>query len=35
MSVADGHEIATLVEQALRQRYGADTFISIHIEPQD
>lgn len=33
-SVTAGHAIASRVEQALRKRFGAGTFVSIHIEPE-
>ena len=33
-SVTSGHAIASRVEQALRKRFGAGTFVSIHIEPE-
>lgn len=33
ISVVDGHDIATQVEAELRDRYGQETFVSIHIEP--
>ena len=33
MSVVDAHEIATNVEEALRNRFGNETQTSIHIEP--
>lgn len=33
LTVVQGHDIATNVEKALRERFGLGTFISIHIEP--
>ena len=33
MSVVEAHDIATAVEKALRDKYGNETQISIHIEP--
>ena len=33
LSVVEGHDIATEVEEALRDRFGRETFINIHIEP--
>ena len=33
MSVVQAHDIATAVEEALRDKYGAQTQISTHIEP--
>jgi len=33
ISVVDGHNIATQVEAELRGKYGQETFVSIHIEP--
>jgi len=32
-TIVEGHDIATNVETKLRDKYGADTIISIHIEP--
>ena len=34
LSVTDGHDVATRVEEALRNRYGVETLVSIHIEPE-
>ncbi len=34
LSVEGGHDIATDVEKGLRDRYGEETIISIHVEPQ-
>jgi len=34
-SVAEGHEVASRAEGALRTRYGQDTLISVHVEPAD
>lgn len=34
MSVAEAHDISTAVEQALREHFGAETQVSIHIEPE-
>ena len=33
MSVFEAHEIATRIEDLLREEYGKDTQISIHVEP--
>ncbi|MFP4460276.1 MAG: cation diffusion facilitator family transporter [Candidatus Zixiibacteriota bacterium] len=33
MTVEDGHEVSTRVEETLIEKYGEETFISIHIEP--
>lgn len=33
MSVHDSHEISRDIEQALRNRYGAQTAVAIHVEP--
>lgn len=33
MTVDQSHKIATLIEQALRQKLGPNTFINLHIEP--
>ena len=33
MSVVQAHDIATAVEDALREKYGPETQVSIHIEP--
>jgi cation diffusion facilitator family transporter len=33
MSVVEAHDIATNVEKSLREKYGSNTQISIHIEP--
>lgn len=33
MTVLDSHEISREIEQALRDRYGAQTAVAIHIEP--
>ena len=33
ISVVQAHDIATAVEDALRSKYGAETQVSIHIEP--
>lgn len=35
MSVADAHEVTTSVETALRERYGKETQISLHVEPDE
>jgi len=35
LSICDAHDIATDVEQRLRKRYGAETFISLHTEPEE
>jgi len=34
LSIVEGHDIATRVENTLRERYGAETLVSIHIEPE-
>lgn len=33
LNVVEAHDIATRVESALREKYGADTHASIHVEP--
>ncbi len=33
MTLAHAHEIATSIERQLRQRFGTDTIITIHMEP--
>lgn len=33
MNIRQGHEIATDIEVVLREHYGPDTFVSVHIEP--
>ena len=33
ISVVEAHDIATNVENALRERYGRETQINIHVEP--
>lgn len=33
LSIVEAHDIASNVENKLKERYGPDTFISIHIEP--
>lgn len=33
MSVRDAHAIATRIEELIRERFGASSFISVHIEP--
>jgi len=33
MKIKEGHEIATIIENTIREKYGPGTFISIHIEP--
>ena len=35
MSVADAHEVTTAVEAALREKYGQETLISLHVEPDE
>lgn len=35
ISVIAGHDITLFVEQKLRQRYGAQTYITIHVEPEE
>lgn len=35
MSVADAHEVTISVEAALRKRYGQETQISLHVEPDE
>ena len=33
-TLADAHQHATLIEQRLRERFGASTHITIHMEPE-
>lgn len=33
LNIRQGHDIATQVETVLRDRFGAGTFVSVHIEP--
>jgi divalent metal cation (Fe/Co/Zn/Cd) transporter len=33
MTVFDSHEISKEIERALRERYGEQTAVAIHIEP--
>jgi divalent metal cation (Fe/Co/Zn/Cd) transporter len=33
MTLAEAHERSSLVERRLKERYGAETYVSIHIEP--
>ncbi|MDD5765485.1 MAG: cation diffusion facilitator family transporter [Candidatus Marinimicrobia bacterium] len=33
LSICEAHDIATNVEKQIRNKYGADTFISVHTEP--
>lgn len=33
LSLSEAHEIATCIERAVRDRYGADSMINIHMEP--
>ncbi|RPH99632.1 MAG: cation transporter [Calditrichaeota bacterium] len=33
LKVIDAHDIATNVENALRERFGQETFVSVHMEP--
>lgn len=33
LSVVEGHNIASRVESEIRKKYGQDTFVSVHIEP--
>ncbi|MCQ2304660.1 MAG: cation diffusion facilitator family transporter [Bacteroidales bacterium] len=35
MTVAEAHDITVKIEAALRQEYGADTLIAIHVEPDE
>lgn len=35
ISIVEAHDIATSVEDALRQRFGRETQISIHVEPEE
>jgi len=35
LSVAEGHDIATVVEGKLKDRFGEETIISIHVEPRE
>ncbi len=34
LNVVDAHDISTDVERALKEHYGRNTFISVHIEPE-
>ena len=34
MTVSDAHQVVTKAERRLRDRFGAGTFISIHMEPR-
>ncbi|MGD9898823.1 MAG: cation diffusion facilitator family transporter [Calditrichaceae bacterium] len=34
LNIVDAHHISTLAEQRLKEEYGEDTFVSIHIEPE-
>ena len=33
MTLAEAHERSSLVERRLKERYGTETYVSIHIEP--
>ena len=33
VSLSEAHETASQVEQLLRERYGADTHVAVHMEP--
>ena len=33
MTLAEAHERSSLVERRLKERYGAETYVSIHVEP--
>ena len=33
MTLAEAHDRSSLVERRLKERYGAETYVSIHIEP--
>jgi divalent metal cation (Fe/Co/Zn/Cd) transporter len=33
LSIVEAHDIATNVEDALRNEFGQETFISVHMEP--
>lgn len=35
LSIVEAHDIASDVENKLKERYGAETFVSIHIEPYE
>ncbi len=35
LSIVEAHDIASDVENKLKERYGSETFISIHMEPYD
>ncbi|SMG42904.1 cation diffusion facilitator family transporter [Dethiosulfovibrio salsuginis] len=35
LSVREGHDIATAVEEVIRDRFGEDTIISVHLEPDE
>jgi divalent metal cation (Fe/Co/Zn/Cd) transporter len=34
ISLHEAHEKATAIEQKLRDTFGEDTYISIHVEPE-
>lgn len=34
LNVAEGHDISTKVEERIREEFGSETFISVHIEPK-
>ena len=34
MTVREGHELATQVEQKLRLNFGEDSILTIHVEPE-
>lgn len=35
LTISQAHDIATTVEQSLREAYGMGTFVSVHVEPAD
>ena len=34
LNIKEGHDISTEVEQKLKSKFGSDTVISVHIEPE-
>ncbi|MBR2378794.1 MAG: cation-efflux pump, partial [Bacteroidaceae bacterium] len=34
LTLAHAHNRTIVIEQLLRQRYGSETFVSIHVEPR-
>lgn len=35
LSLRQAHDIASEIERSLKQRFGPDTYIGIHMEPAD